>query len=389
MQQMLRRWERGDIPKARILGEALFPLELRIKGPTTRELANRFGDVMAWVDALRKSSAEVRGYGYEIRWEQVNNRVHGANDLPVAAVFPTEQDALRFMRRQSEAERLWRLVDATLARYSTLKEWLARRSLTALRHASDWDRILAVLDWFAAHPRSGLYLRQLDIPDVDTKFIESNRGLLSELLDQILPPDAIDATATGVTNFSARYGLRQEVPTIRFRLLDPALYIQGLSDLAVLPEEFAKLDLHPVRVFITENRTNGLAFPASPQSIVIFGLGYGIDRLSDVPWLRDAEVWYWGDIDTHGFGILNRMRAAFPHVRSFLMDRETLVRHRTLWVEEPAGKRYDGEPTRLTTQEYELFDDLRHDRLGPCVRLEQERISWAWLQQALESITTS
>jgi hypothetical protein len=29
-----------------------------------------------------------------------------------------------------------------------------------------------VLRWFVANPRPGVYLRQLDIPGVDTKFIE-------------------------------------------------------------------------------------------------------------------------------------------------------------------------------------------------------------------------
>ncbi len=82
----------------------------------------------------------------------------------------------------------------------------------------------------------------------------------------------------------------------------------------------------------------------------------------------------------------NRLRAVLPHVRSFLMDRETLMAHRSLWVREPDGKRYDGEPTRLTTEEYTLFDDLRRDLLGPQVRLEQERIRWGWLELRLAAL---
>lgn len=396
-----RRWERGDIPRAKVMealgdrGEVeerdlsakpLFPLEIRLKRPSPRELAERFGDAMRWIDTLRAGSGEVRGYGYELRWERVNNRVHGANDLPVAAVFPTVEDALRFIRRQSEAARLAKLAETIVRRCPSLSEWVVRRPLAVLAHEEKWERLLAVVDWFAAHPRSGLYLRQLDIPGVDTKFIEAHRGLLTELLDQVLPPEAIDASATGVAGFAARYGLRQEAPAIRFRLLDPHLYIRGLSDLAVMPEEFARLDLGAKRVFITENRTNGLAFPPLSQSVVIFGLGYGVDRLAEIPWLQQVEVWYWGDIDTHGFGILNRLRAALPGARSFLMDRETLMAHRELWGEEPAGKRYDGEPTLLTTEEYALFDDLRRDRLGERIRLEQERVGWSWLNQRLREI---
>ena len=73
----------------------------------------------------------------------------------------------------------------------------------------------------------------------------------------------------------------------------------------MLPAEFAQLEFaqlnRPVeRVFVTENEINGLAFPPCPGSIVIFGLGYGLDRLADIAWLERTQVWYWGDIDTHG-----------------------------------------------------------------------------------------
>lgn len=39
-------------------------------------------------------------------------------------------------------------------------------------------------------------------------------------------------------------------------------------------------------------------------------------------------VHYWGDLDTHGSAILDRLRAWLPQTRSFLMDRETLLDHR-------------------------------------------------------------
>ena len=158
--------------------------------------------------------------------------------------------------------------------------------MAVLLHADDWDRLLAVLDWFVANPRLGLYMRQLDIPGVDTKFIEARRGILAELLDAVLPEQAVDRSAVGVAQFNRRYGLRTEPPAIRFRFLDPELYIQGMSDIVVPPEQFAGLRPPVERVFITENRINGLAFPDVPRSLVVFGLGYGLDRLADIDWLH-------------------------------------------------------------------------------------------------------
>ena len=381
--QVEKAWDSGRLLAARVSGESPFPLEIRLRRPSARDITERFGAVMDWVNALREQSRERRGYGYELRWQQVNNRVHGSNAIPVAAIIADETQALQLIRRQQDAQRFQALVDTLLHHHLELQDWIARHPLAVLRHAHDWPRLLAVLAWFLAHPRPGLYLRQLDIPGVDTKFIETRRGLLAELLDVVLPATAIHRDASGVKGFARRYGLRTEAPQIRFRLLDPALSIQGLRDIAVPPEEFSGLSLPVQRVFITENRTNGLAFPETSASLVIFGLGYGLERLREIPWLHNSALWYWGDIDTHGFGILNRLRASLPHARSLLMDRPTLMGHHPLWGQEPEEKRYTGHPTRLTADEQALFEELRADRLGARVRLEQERISFSAVERAV------
>ena len=206
------------------------------------------------------------------------------------------------------------------------------------------------------------------------------------MLDIVLPEAAVDRSASGVKGFQQRFGLRSETPLLRFRLLDPELYLHGLSDLSLLPEEFAKLELPLRRLFITENRTNGLAFPDHPRSMVVFGLGYGLDRLIETPWLHELDIVYWGDIDTHGFRILDRLRATLPRARSLLMDRATLDTHRPLWGQEPADKRYTAALSRLTASEAALFDELRYDRIGERIRLEQERIAFGCLQDALSNL---
>lgn len=384
VERLEKRWRNGEILAARLDGETLFPMEIRLSRPGPREIAERFGEVGDWARELAAASREGRGSGFELRHETLKNRVQGANALPVSAVIPTESDALELIGKRRDAARFQAVVDETLARYPVLRDWLARRPHRALEHAANWEQVLAVLDWFAANPRPALYLRQLDIPSVDTKFIESHRKLLGELLDIVLPEDAVDRTASGVKAFSRRYGLRTEPPLVRFRILDPALYIGGkLSDLSLPPDEFAALELPAKRVFVTENRVNGLAFPECRGSMVLFGLGYGLERLSEIPWLCNVDLYYWGDIDTHGFGILNRLRAALPRARSFLMDRETLDAHRNLWGQEPAGGRYAGDTSRLTEAEAALYGDLLSDRLGDRIRLEQERIAYAWLRRRL------
>ncbi len=376
-------WQSGVILRASITGETLFPRPLRLKPPSPREVADRFGEVRDWITSLQAASREHRGAGYTLEWRRVNHRVHGANSLPVAAILPSAADAIALVGRSAELRRFRALRDITQARFPALESWLARRPLTALAHAAAWERLLHVVAWFVAHPRPDLYLRQLDIAGVDTKFIERYRPLLSELLDLVLPDAAVTPDATGVRGFERRYGLRRKPALIRLRLLDARLYVSGLSDLSAPPEEIARLRLPLRRVFITENEINGLAFPGAPESAVIFGLGYGLERLSAIPWLDDVALYYWGDIDTHGFAILDRLRARFPHVRSLLMDRATLQAHRPLWVAEPGDSRFEGRLHHLREDEQALFDDLRNNRLGEAVRLEQERIAYGWVERTL------
>jgi hypothetical protein len=109
------------------------------------------------------------------------------------------------------------------------------------------------------------------------------------------------------------------------------------------------------------------------------GLGYGVDVLGKIPWLHHARCMYWGDIDTHGFAILNRARSYLPNLETVLMDEATLLGHRELWVEEK-DQNASAELSLLTGSELTLFRALKNNTWGKHVRLEQERIRWdeAW-----------
>ena len=93
--------------------------------------------------------------------------------------------------------------------------------------------------------------------------------------------------------------------------------------------------------------------------------------------IRDS----WGDIDTHGFAILNQLRGFFPQAASLLMDSETLMEHQPLWGVEPSPE--TGALTRLTAEESSLYGQLGRNELGHQIRLEQEKIGFEWLVEAL------
>ncbi len=319
-----------------------------------------------------------------------SHRVVGSNSIPSEVWIDSLDDALAMLGKRSEAARFSALLDQTRQRQPLLLSWLAKRPLKALELAGHWSLLLDIVDWMQAHPRPGIYLRQVDIPGVHSKFIEAHRGVLTELFDISLPQGYIAPEAGGVGQFTVRYGFRDKPARIRFRVLDPSkspLPGGGMNDITLDSHSFAKLPALVSRVFITENETNFLAFPALADSLVIFGSGYGWDSLSHVRWLSDCLIYYWGDIDTHGFAILNQLRSRFGHVESFMMDRETLMVHGSLWGNEKDQVLHD--LPLLTTEERGLFDDLRDNRIRKNLRLEQEFIGFGWIESALAQLAGS
>jgi hypothetical protein len=143
---------------------------------------------------------------------------------------------------------------------------------------------------------------------------------------------------------------------------------------------FARLNPGVSRVFITENEINFLTFPRTEDSLVLFGGGYGFEKLRGIEWLAQCSIHYWGDIDTHGFAILDQLRELLGGVQSFLMDRQTLLRFESQWGTEE--RQALQELTHLTLEEQSLYDDLRFNRIRPNLRLEQERIGFQWVQTA-------
>lgn len=376
--QVRKLWDRGELLTSLVTGESLFPKRLVLKGPTSTEIINRFDEVRGWINELREMPH------FRLVMRQFKHRLFGENAVPHEVWIDTAEDALAVTGMRRDAARFITLVEITRKRQPDLLSWLAKRPHRALELFDDWERLLEVVDWLKDHPRPGVYLRQVDIPGVHSKFIEVYRRLLSELLDIALPPEAIDAKASGATQFARRYGFLDKPMRVRFRMLDPECgLVNGctIKDMTVDADSFARLEPRVSRVFITENEINFLAFPEVKDSLLIFGAGYGFDMLSTAQWLSRCRVYYWGDIDTHGFAILDQLRSVLGDVQSFLMDRTTLMAFQALWGED--DKQATRDLSRLNADEQALYDDLRDNRIQKKLRLEQERIGFHWVESSL------
>lgn len=379
--QLARLWERGELLRDALTGNVRFPLRMSLKSPTSADITDRFNEVRDWAAELAATNS------VRVEWQELRHRVQGAQKLPACVWVERLEDALTWLGKRKDWERFSAQVSTTRQTHPALLQWLEKRPLQALELSAEWPRLLAVVTWLVDHPRPGIYLRQVDLPGVHSKFIETHRGVLAELLDLALPVDAVDSGKTGISQFPARYGFLEKPTRIRFRVLDPSIrVVPGLTspDVTLDADSFSRLNLDVRRVFITENETNFLAFPPVRNAIVIFGAGYGWDALARSHWLKNCSIHYWGDIDTHGFGILDQLRGHFEHVISFLMDMATLDAHAPIWGSEDKPLRVDLH--RLTPEERALYDDLRDNSIRAGLRLEQEHIGFQWLSHRLQHL---
>lgn len=375
-----RHWERGDYQRDLLAGRAWSTLNIALGSSGGRDLLQNFTSLRATLNELQTHD----GRRFHLEWETVKHRQLGEQRLPLRACFDNETGWLTFIGRKREADAFKTLSANILRSQPLLLPLLAAKPGLVLEYAAAWPQLLSVCAWFVAHPDSGLYLRQIDLPGIDTKFIEQHQAVLSLLLDALLPQQA-DNMVRGLARhgFARRYGLRHEEPLIRFRLLDAKLaeMMHGLDDLSLASSQFAALRLPIKRVFITENKVNGLAFPNHPDAIVIFGLGYGLESLFDAHWLADVEMHYWGDLDSHGYAMLARLRRHFPKLRSLLMDAATLEAHWPQHVEEKTPIT-GAMPEPLTHPEAQTYNRLKLPD-GRYARVEQERIAYHWIEETL------
>lgn len=375
-----KKWDRGEFLAQSVSPVPFVSLRIPLKHPTASQLTHRFDEARTWIDRIIGKDRQ----GFAIEWREFNHRILGKNKLPVALVFNTLEDLLSYLGKTGEAKLYTLLFHEITGQFPELTSLLTEKPLDVLSHQDVWPELLAIVACLKGHPRPMIYLRQLEIPGVDTKFIETRKAWIDKLLTAVLPEAAVDQTTKSPAAFEKRFGFRAKPVRIRFRLLDPADHILGLSDLEIPVTDFYSLTAQPETVFIVENEVNGLAFPPFPNALVIFGLGYGLSILSDARWMHDKNLWYWGDIDTHGFAMLDQIRHHFPRTRSFLMDMATLLSHRGLWGTEPS-------PTSrnlplLTADEAAVYDALRHHTHAHALRLEQERLSFSHVKQGVQRI---
>ena len=366
----INRYE--DFLRSLCTGESLFPLALfgsGLKSPKD------FGDDRAAIESLRKSSKEQLTYGYAIAWEQRNSRRMGMQNVPAKVTFPTQDDYVQFLGKAAEVAQFEKDRDLIRQRCPELVSWLGAKPLKVIEHAGDWDGLLSVSLHLKENPRPNCYLRELPVV-VDTKFVERRIGILSELLPIVAPL----TVGTDSRRFETQVRLSLQAAATPVAASRPAPY-QALNlpgnDFATPLDQFQDLPLAGTTVLIVENEMTFLSLPWLPKTVALFGAGDGAALLSTAGWLASCRLFYWGDLDCHGFETLAHLRKTFSSITSVLMDSHTFEEYSAFVVGTP--KSQAKEHLELTFDEHVLYVRLAESGM----LLEQERIPFLFSKRRL------
>jgi hypothetical protein len=358
-----KRWDDGSLLRAYATGQTFPVIEVPLRGPRVSEIGANLGAVQDWSADLEAGAKDGRCYSLE--FTAVGGRLIGRNRLPHRVVVSSYIQAWALLGVAAEVHRYDEILQLT-AIEPVVRAWVTAQPLKALDLRTEWPQLLSAYRWLDDHRGTGRYLREITAPGVDTKLVERHRGVLAALL----------GVSTASSAFLLDLGLTARPELLRFRTHPGVL--GPLTDQTVRVDELRTAATTVRSAVIVENEITFLSMPVPTHGIVLWGKGFEVDRSGSLPWLRTADVHYWGDLDTHGFAILNQLRAWLPQTRSFLMDRATLLAHQERWGQESAPTR--ARLDRLSTDEAALYDDLVSDRFGDRLRLEQERIDWAWAE---------
>ncbi len=374
----LRLYENGDFFRSFMERETLFPYTISLKKPTQKELRLNFTTLFDEIKNLQRLHLM-------LEYREFTFKSMGVQRLPVSVVFESEVNFLSFVAKEEEFKTFCEAYENAVSRFASLKQFFLKRPNLLLQNMQNIDQLLDVVSFFHTHPRPNIYVRELSINGVDTKFIQKNRVVVDALLMYVLDESSYDKSITKLSDngFEKKYGLKYELPLVRFRILDEELNINGLSDISLTTEAFSELNIACENVFIVENKITMLSFPQLAKSIVIFGNGYGVGRVKEAKWMREKKIFYWGDIDIDGFAILSQARGYFPHIQSLFMDRQILEAFQGLAV--ASQEKSYKELKCLTQDEALLYERLFNDYYDTNFRLEQERIPFSHIKKELNA----
>lgn len=404
---------RGKIFDYYFLLQEKFPIQINLKSPTSSTLKNDYEKVRNWAKKW------VLQQEFKVEYKEIHS-IFGKQTIPSYVKIDNFDELITLLKlNKKKIYSFINFVEVDLKQYSSnerildnLKNYVFKNSFRIFENFETYKKALVCAKYITDHNLKDIYLRQISINNVDTKFIERNLKIVSDLLDIYLnntllsddslnskednlainKKDLIASSSSSLNSFLSKYHFKQKPLMIRLRTLDDNVKVGSLRHLtesiAVNELTFKDLNIACQNIFIIENEISFLSFPKIKDSIAIFGSGYGFSSLKN-SWIEknNNKIFYFGDIDTHGFNILNQLRQTLPctHIDSFLMNIETIEKYQhwksteiTPIITKSHLLDY------LTNEENLAYKALCENKFGPNFRLEQEFIPYDAIKNALQ-----
>lgn len=335
--------------------------------PTGPDFTRNFTAHAAWA---REWFTWAQHHGLTV--EEENRRVgtsSAAQTMPVAAAAATPAAAAALLGGPWPARREVAATRAGQVR-ALFPHLVPGPALTSLVRtvtgwsALDFELLCQAGAWFAAHDATGLTPRQVPIPGMHAKWLNTRQG-------QVCLLAGIDTLALATAHASR----------VHFTYLDPEhLRAGGRRHDSHTVGDHVQLAYAPSVVIICENKDTVATFPPVASAIAVEGNGRGAGAIASLGWVTAApHVAYWGDMDADGLEILQEFRAAGVPATSLLMD---LGAYRA-WAlfgtrHDRFGRELMGRDPRPTPDlsggERALYEQLCDPAFTGYRRVEQERI---------------
>ena len=355
-------------------------LSMPLKRP--QDIETSWDELLAWQDFWRKAPKASGGHPlWHVEEKRKQTVSFGKQLMPVRVFIDTPEDAMARLGLTKKKKEFLAGLSAIESQMPSLRDWYLTYFVRIF--AEDFFPVaLSIAHFMLEQEQREGYLREMAIPGVDTKFLENHNFLVRTLWNALFPGNTAESS-----NELWEKLFVQKVPTysICVRSLDEHLRFAGVRKLLLSQDDIADFQPPHRRIFITENKVNGYTFPDAEDSLILFGMGYGVLEMAEsAPWLVDKEIYYWGDLDHDGFNILSHLRKVLPEMKihSFLMDKETLLAYVDPKVKDTGNTTTI--PDYLTVSE-KMAWKLIHDNGW---RLEQERIPHEEVEWAVESLLT-
>lgn len=383
-------WYKRKNFKAVLKGEINFPIKLPLKAPTTSS------QILANMSHIHNFKQAWQNFNHEFDWCQVefqskNFQKFGVVTLPHHLIIENRAGLIGIFSKdkQVQLQNLQNRINKIICELNKNFEIDSQGflnflidNLESFEHVSDDEihQFLQLLPQLTFGMGNGLYLRNLPIIGVDSKFIEMHFRLIESFLNKLYDNEIIN-----------QGGLMawlncQEKPN-DWLLVKPLCELTK-NKLAKLPllrlnsQTLITYELPADNILVIENEQSCLMLSDIQNTIAIAGGGKNIGWLK-ADWLKHKKVYYWGDIDLDGLFILSLARQYCPNIIPIMMDKKTILNHQNLMVND--NSTIQSIPEHLTQTEKSLFLALKNGEFFG-TRLEQERLDKNYIATQINSL---